>query len=501
MLSAISRPPHSWGPLFSAANTLGLSVLAKMTSSKELKEQLAELTDEAEALASIAEAADSGLNDEQQSRWDELMAEEGGEVAKLHQRLEQAMAYEGQKKKLATLRLARESSSDVSNPLKDTEFDQATGEMSAAELAQTNRRDIVNKFRNRGRLAAFRNDDKGREDALNCGMWFRAFLRASQNRPADREAESWCSKLGWDVLATATTLNDASGGYNVPSPLSAAFIEYRERISVIRPLADFRPMTADTLTVTKLLSGPAVTYPGEASPITESDQVWGPVNLTAVKRAILHYMSSEYQDDSIIDVMDQIVARMAYEFALQEDNEAINGDGTATYGNETGMISALGAAGRNNGAANNWAGLLLQDFTDTMGILPDKHWQGSVGWIMSSAFYHTVALKIQAAAGGNTIATLEAGGSTRPMFLGYPVYFTGHMPTTSAANQIAALFGNYRNGIILGDRSGLRMAVSDHVKFNEDRTGVRGTTRYDWEVHEPGDGSDAGAYVALATPV
>ena len=69
--------------------------------------------------------------------------------------------------------------------------------------------------------------------------------------------------------------------------------------------------------------------------------------------------------------MDQLVSRMAYEFAKQEDNEFINGDGTGTYGGEQGLLSALGTAGvaTADTGDSTWDTLDMDDFTNTMALL------------------------------------------------------------------------------------------------------------------------------------
>ncbi len=463
-------------------------------TTKELKEQLAELTDEATAIQNVAESLEGegkALDADQQKRWDELMGEETGEVAVLTTRIQSAMRVDGERKRLATLRMA--SGSKVGNPLSGTEFDLQTGVATRMDFYK-------NRFKNpQGRLRWFSNDEAGRRDAIDCGIWLRAVTARSLRR-CNEEAEAHVESLGWSVMAIATEGTDSAGGYLVPDPLLAAFIERRESVGIARQLAEFQVMTSDTLRVPKLISGPVITYPGEAGAGTPSDQVWGSVALAAAKRMALSQLSAELLDDSLIADVEKLVSRMGYEFALKEDTDAIKGDGTATYGGETGLLTALGAAGKFTAGTGDdtWGELALQDFTDTMAILPDEYW-GEPSWLCSASFYHSVMLRIQASAGGNTIATLEAGGKARPLFLGYPVYFTGQMPKTTAAATVCALFGTFADGLLLGDRSTLSLAFSSERFFELDVTAVRGITRIDFNVHEGGDGSNAGAYVGLST--
>ncbi|MCA9232508.1 MAG: phage major capsid protein, partial [Planctomycetales bacterium] len=338
-----------------------------------------------------------------------------------------------------------------------------------------------------------------RRDAYCTAMWMRALLQ-QMGGPQDTEATEFIANRGLEIRAVATEGDSGSGGYLVPEPAEMAFIERREAVGVLRNLADRHVMTAESLTVPKLLTGPAVTYPGETGTGTASDQTWGQVRLTAAERMVLSYVSNRLRSDAAINIVDQFISRMAYEAAKQDDNEAVNGDGTSTYGRETGLLAALGAAGKATAATGHdtWPELDLDDMIAALAILPDEYWQNPV-WLCSSAFYHLVMLRIQASAGGNTIATLEAGGSARPMFLGYPVYFTGRMPTSTAASTTCAIFGSINQGLMLGDRLGLQVATSEHVAFTSNQLAIRGVYRQDWNVHEGGDASDAGAYVGVVT--
>jgi HK97 family phage major capsid protein len=83
--------------------------------------------------------------------------------------------------------------------------------------------------------------------------------------------------------------------------------------------------------------------------------------------------------------------------------------------------------------------------------------------------------------------------------LGYPVYFSHFMPTTTAAATVAAFFGDFSMGAILGDRMGLRIARDDSVGFLRDVVTLKATARYDFKIYEPGTASAAGAYIGLKT--
>lgn len=483
---------HSWAALQAEAAKLGLLFFCKMASVKELKEELEEKSDRAEAIKNLVAQNNGEWSDELKGEWSALMDEGNGEIAQIAQRLQAAMKLEGEEKRLATLRLAQQGGS---NPLAGTKFDIQTGTANPDDMVDQHEHFHYSK----GRLNCFPNTAKGREDAYVAATHMRAVI-AECGGKRDDEALEFLANRNIEVQMVATEGDSGSGGYLVPEPAESAFIERREQVGVMAQLAERQTMTSSTLTVPKLLSGPAVTYPGETGEGTESDQTWGNVNLTATERMILSYVSNRLRSDASINVVDQFMSRMAYEAAKQDDNEAINGDGTSTYGREVGLLAALGAAGVAGAASGHdtWPELDLADMILAMALLPDEFWQDPV-WLCSASFYHSVMLRIQAAAGGNTIATLEAGGSARPLFLGRPVYFTGRMPRTTGVSQVSCLFGNFRESVKFGVRAGLMVATSEHVRFTANQLAIRGVYRQDWNVHEGGDASNAGGYVGVKT--
>jgi HK97 family phage major capsid protein len=490
MKVCFDRPSRrTWAKLRREANRLGLVVFAKATVSlKALQEQFDELTDEAAALQKLMES-DEGLTDEQTSRWDELMDDDKGEIAVVGNKLQAAKRLEGEKKKLAALRLAAVGGSPFSRGGRGPSGNVDDDAPKAPAIRISGSRKLV----------CFKGEN-AREDAYNSGMYLRA-IRAQSRNKIDREAEAHLERIGWDVQATATEGSPTESGYLVPEPLQAAFIERRQQVGVMRALARFEPMGSNTLEVPKLVSGPAVVYPGEATaPAALASQVWAKVRLETVKRMVLGKLSKELKADALIDVVDQFVSRTAYEFAKQEDNEAINGDGTATYGREVGILAALGAAGVATAATGHdtWLELDIADFVSAMGILPSDYWT-QPAWVCSAAFYHIAMLRVMASAGGNSLQTIETGAGVKPSFLGYPVFFTDRMRQTTAAATVCCLFGSFADAIMLGDRQAFEMEMSDDAYFAEDVTAVKATTRIDFNVHEAGDASNAGAVVAVKT--
>lgn len=453
--------------------------MAQRTSA-DYRSELADLTDSSQALLDVAKEENRDLTADEHSQFENYATQ----IAEKKAELEKAEKFEAHKRELAAMR------SMQSAPLSPVSGLPVRG---STDHMQVNLRIAP--------LRAFKGERAHRE-AYDCGMWLRAMLARERNR-VDEQAEARIASRGWDVVRnTATEGTPEAGGYLVPAPLSNAIIDIRAIAGISRQVARVLPMTSDTLGVPKKVAGTTVYYVGEAQAITPSDQTWAQLELRAKKRAILSYVSQELSDDAIINVMDDLASQMGTDFAVKEDAEFINGDGTSTYGGEVGLLSAALAGTVSTAATGHdtWAELDMADLAAAMGLLPSRFRQYSPVWIMSPSFFHGTILRILAAGGGNNIQTLTDGaGVNRPMFMGYPVYFTDQLPSTTGVATAYAIFGAISQAAIIGDRTGVRIAQSMHAGFENDVLAIRATTRYDILVHEPGTASAAGAYVVLKT--
>jgi len=328
------------------------------------------------------------------------------------------------------------------------------------------------------------------EDAYRAGLWFKAaFLN-------DSEASRLCNDYG--IFNTATEGTDSAGGYLVPDELSSAIIAVRNRAGVSRQLCKVVGMSSDVMNIPKVTGGLTVDYPAEAAAITASDQTWGQVALAAVKRAVIAKTSNELLHDSVINVIDDLAVAIGNAFAVQEDNELINGDGSATFGGETGL-TAMAAGGTTQLASSNtsFADITLSDLNTLVGTMPDKYYaSASPAWLIGRLAWASYVQNLIYAAGGNTLSDMAAGAA--PQLFGFPVYVSDQMPA-DGAQTFAAFFGNFNDAVVIGDREDVEISVSEEAFWANDITAVKGTTRYDINVHDVGDASDAGAVVGLKT--
>lgn len=463
-----------------------------MKKSDILRATIAELTDEAEALVNVAENEGREMSADEQSRWTAIMDKESGELAQRQAELKAALAHEEERDRLAVARLANYQAPP-------TVFDRL-GTGPAPPAIPANARVLM------PTLKAFKgsNRDEALRDAYDTGLWFlsKLFAFTPRHDEAMSAKEQVIARRGHEWYATQNESQPTDGGYLVPPQFENAVLNYREQVGVARQLARVVPMTSDSWTGVKQTSGTAVYYPGEEGAITPSDANFSRYTLEARKRAILAYVSAELTADSAVSIMDLLASDMGHQFALQEDKEFVIGDGTSTYGGVVGVKTAVIAATASvfTPVADNddWSELTIGDHAGAMSLLSDKYRGGRLAWLCSAPYKYQVMDRLAYAQGGATAGDLT-GGIMGGNFMGYPVYLCDRMPTTSAVSTVGAIFGDFANAVVIGNRSGIEVAVSPHYAFNTDQIAVRATTRYDINVHEEGDTSTAGAIVGLST--
>jgi len=371
----------------------------------------------------------------------------------------------------------------------------ATGETKPTEATKN----VRVEFPRVSSVKNFRGEQGGRkadERAFRFGKWFKGVI------VGDPASKQWCVDNGIDIKAHSEGTNYL-GGYLVPPEFSNDIIDLREQYGVARQVTRVVSMGSDTLSIPRRTGGLTAYFVGEATAITESSKSWDQVNLVARKLGVLSLWSSELNEDAMVNIGDDLAGEIAYAFANKEDQCFFNGDGTSTYGTITGVRQRLedvftvsGGTGLTVGAGNAYSELTLANFHSVLASLPLYARTGAV-WVASATFYDSVMTKLQTAAGGNTVVDIANGGQQR--FLGYPVVLSQVMPTTEANSQICALLGNFRLGSTLGDRRMLTLALSSDYKFAEDQLAIRGTERFDINIHDVGATGTAGPIVGLIT--
>lgn len=359
---------------------------------------------------------------------------------------------------------------------------------------------------------------KGEVDGMNAqvrayrfGMWAMATLsEQSGGRFRNQQAVNYCLDNG--LITNAAHGEGAADGTGshifVPDEFGTDLILLREQFGVARRLLNIVPMSSDTKTEPRQLSGLIAYFVGENSAGTESTMNFDDVTLVARKLMVLARLSNELNADAAISFGDKLIGEIAYAFANKEDECVFNGTGTSTYGHITGIrtrldeLTAGTAPGLTLGAGNEYSDLTLANFQKVVGSLPQYADRPGAGWVCHKTFAHTVMQRLALAAGGSTASEIINGVPTL-MFLGYPVTISQVFPSVEANDQIPVIFGDLSLGAMFGNRGQETIAFSTEATvggesmWERDQIGVRGTERFDAVVHDYGTNSVAGPIVGL----
>ncbi len=300
----------------------------------------------------------------------------------------------------------------------------------------------------------------------------------------------------------------------IPEEFGTDMILLRELYGVARRLFRRVPMASDTRTDPRQEGGLTAYFTAEGGAGTESNTTKDNVRLTAKEVMVLARISKQVDADSIIDWSDHLFGEINQAMTQKEDQCAFIGDGTSTYGGIQGVVTKLqdvdGAGtdsfGLVTGAGNAYSELTLPNFGAVVGKLPQFADTPNAAWVMHRSFFYGTVVDLVEGAGGVTKEEINAGDRRpRPLFKGYPVEFSQVMPSTEANSQVCAVLGDFVQGASFGDRQLDEVMFSEHATiggenvFERNQIAVRGTERFDINVHGVGSSTVASAIVGLQT--
>lgn len=327
------------------------------------------------------------------------------------------------------------------------------------------------------------------QDAYMAGQFILATIGGS------RSAQEFCRTHG--VVAEHVTFDNPRGGYTVPETLESAIIRLVEERGIFRRFARNYPISGGSALLPRRTQGFTAYFTGETDEIQDSTAKFDQVKLEARKLAILTAVSSELDEDSVAALADFITLEIALAFAAKEDECGFNGDGTEAFGGITGLKNALNDGSRVIAANKSFGALVIGEFHKMMGKLP--MFPGiQPRWFVSNAAFHAGMARLQIAAGGNNVA--DIGGGPELSFLGYPVTLVQVMnrTLTDQANEKGTVyFGDLAMAATFGTKRNVTIATDSSVYFKQDMTAIRGTERFDINVHERGTDTEAGPIIGL----
>jgi len=141
--------------------------------------------------------------------------------------------------------------------------------------------------------------------------------------------------------------------------------------------------------------------------------------------------------------------------------------------------------------------ITANDLINLMSVIPKYAKMGSA-WYCSPTAEEVVFNAIKVAGGGNTRDILS--GMDQPRFLGYPIMVSDVFPDSVSTNYndaVMVAFGNLGLAATLGDRRGVRIALSQEQYWEQDQIGIKGTMRHDINVHDLGSDTVKSPFAVL----
>lgn len=451
-----------------------------MNKLQELREQRQALLDEADAIVSLAEETEKDLTADETARLDAIQGkgEKPGLVAALDEEIDRWAKVEARQKAAAAARAAE-------NGRIAPQGERVEGEVNMAAVR------IPAKARSRSAIRSFVGDHAEKE-AYIAGLFYQAAMFGNANASEKLD--------GIGIQMAQTTGDNTKGGYLVPELLESTIIRNVENYGIARQKCQVMPVGGGSISIPRLVGEYTAYFVGENEEGTESDATFDQVKLTPEKIMVLSRWSTELPEDAVVQLGDMVTRMISRAFANKEDSCLFLGDGTSTYGGMLGLANALAAGSTVNAASgiNTPAEVTQAVFEEAIGKLPEI--EGIMPeWYCHKSFWANTMMRLSSAAGGNSVSDIEGG--RRKSFLGYPVNFVNAMtkvsPTTDLASQFACYFGDMELTAAFGDKRGVTIATDSSVYFTSDAVALKGTERFDINVHERGDASNAGTMIGI----
>lgn len=267
-----------------------------------------------------------------------------------------------------------------------------------------------------------------------------------------------------------------------------------EAVGTLFVLCDRVPLQTIGQTTWPKLTGELTAHPLAASAtIPETAPTFETVAMTPIKWGVFTPIPNEFfRNPTLLDALGQRVGWLitrAIPYAA--DNALVNGDGTADYGNITGLlqdanITAIVPAAAATIAAYTGAEVGAVVAGITSDYVTDMRWMFSLS---SERTWRNVRDTL-----GHPL--YERGGNAEPNTVdGFPYTVCQRFPaagSVSASTKWGA-FGNLRLSHFFGMLGAIEIAQSEHVRFQQDVTCLRGIAYFDAAL------KDANAVVTMKT--
>ena len=331
-------------------------------------------------------------------------------------------------------------------------------------------------------------DDKKLEDPKggfkSFGHFCRDVVKADSKVEVSEELRSWDR-----VLKTAGYMEEgdlAQGGYLVPEEFGGVILNKSLENAIVRPRASIQPMKSNRITFaadvdpdhsTNYFGGITIYRTGEGEQKIRTNPPFARIALTLHKLTGLCEVTDELLEDSVIAIEAELVRKFSQAIAFVEDDDFLNG---------TGANQALGVLNSANPAlitvtavTGQGASTIIAENIRDMWCRMYPAGQSRAIWIANIETFPQLFSMEMAVGTGGVPVWLPAGGVSGAPYqtlMGRPLIFTEKCQALGTAGDIALVdLSQYK----IGQKGGLKMASSIHLRFDYDATVFRFVLRYD----------------------
>ena len=285
-----------------------------------------------------------------------------------------------------------------------------------------------------------------------------------------------------------------SGAELVANIYMADLIANVEAVGTLFPLCDRVPLQTTGQTIWPKLTGELTAFPIAASAkIKESAQTYDTVPMTPIKWGVLTPIPNEFfRNPTLLDTLGQRTAWLitrAIPHAF--DNAMVRGDGTADYGNITGLLQDANISAVTAAAATAIGSYTGADVGNVVaGINVD--YALDLRWLMSLS----AERKLRNVRDTLGHPLFDRGSNGEPNTVdGYPYSTCQRFPAAGSvgADTKWGAFGDLRLSHFFGMLGAIAIDTSEHVRFEHDMTVLRGIAMADAAL------KDANAVVTMKT--
>ena len=239
---------------------------------------------------------------------------------------------------------------------------------------------------------------------------------------------------------------DSEGGYLVPDEFERTLIKGLEQATVIRHHAHVITTSSGSHKIPIVASHGSAAWLDEGGQYTESDEVFGQVQLDAHKVGTIIKVSEELLQDSAFDLESYITSEFTRRIGNKEEEAFLTGNGT---GKPTGILDAT-AGGQVGVTTASSTAITADEVIDLFHSLKAPYRQNAV-WILNDSTVKAIR-KLKNGAGDYLWQPALKDGDV-PTILGRPYFTTPYAPEIAAGAK-TIVFGDL-SYYWIGDRTGI----------------------------------------------